>query len=628
MEPTLPFNFGRWLLYLLVFPFLVHSKSDNVGQDSYPKMDIKLDNEVYVMTEDNFHHLIQGHETGLVLFHVPWNAQYRSMLPEYEKVTKKVNDELPSVLMGKLDVSLHPEIAEQLDIRGDEPQFLFFHQGKPYNYEDFKSYSALLESLRLHAGHIWFPPRPHPELVPELTQHEFQQTIKGLDFAVVAFYRANCPSCVRLLLEYETAVVNLTDKVTDKIRFFKTNLDDAPSLTSEYEITDVPTLKVFRKGKVFGFNSREKLYPAILQYINRQMQPPYKQLKSIEEAEGWIRSYPNKGAVLGVFDTDKHENMEVFLDVANYLRDQLNFAFVKSKAPTGDWQISVYPPLRHVSPADKKNTFSTRNHTEHLVDFIKKKSRPLVGQRTMRNKDTLYNDRPLLIGYMNVDWSKAREHDTQYHRDKISQMVHGFPEFTFCISDRNEFKHELVRMNLEQHKEDVLLGLIGKNGEYYAGPVVDIMNLKLLTDFASNYQKNKLKPFHRTQSPPTHDDSDDYAVKVIVGATFRKLVLRHDKEVLLLMHRPSCPACKKAMNTFHDIAEEKEYPHVVFATMDTYGNDAPARFTTNTTYPMMYFVSYDKSLPPVPYPTRIFTKEKMKEFIENNAHKHKVRTEL
>ncbi|XP_055348596.1 protein disulfide-isomerase 2-like [Paramacrobiotus metropolitanus] len=154
MEPTLPFNFGRRLLYILVFQFLVHSKSDNVGQDSYPKTDIKLDNKVYVMTEDNFHHLIQGHETGLVLFHVPWNAQYRSMLPEYEKVTKKVNDELPSVLMGKLDVSLHPEIAEQLDIRGDEPQFLFFNQGKPYNYEDFKSYSALLESLRLHAGHI------------------------------------------------------------------------------------------------------------------------------------------------------------------------------------------------------------------------------------------------------------------------------------------------------------------------------------------------------------------------------------------------------------------------------------------------------------------------------------------
>lgn len=139
---------------------------------------------------------------------------------------------------------------------------------------------------------------------------------------------------------------------------------------------------------------------------------------------------------------------------------------------------------------------------------------------------------------------------------------------------------------------------------------------------------DKLKPFFRTQSPPTHDDSEDYPVKVVVGATFRKLILRHDKEVLLLLHRPSCPACKKAMAIVHDLAEQKEYPNLVYATMDTLANDAPARFSTNSTYPMMYFVSYDKTVHPIPYPTREFTRDKITEFIHNNAHKHKVRTEL
>lgn len=71
-------------------------------------------------------------------------------------------------------------------------------------------------------------------------------------------------------------------------------------------------------------------------------------------------------------------------------------------------------------------------------------------------------------------------------------MVHGFPDITFCISDKKEFKHELLRMNLDKHQEEVLIGIIGNNGEYYAGPVVEIMNLKILTDFADGYKKSEL----------------------------------------------------------------------------------------------------------------------------------------
>ena len=36
---------------------------------------------------------------------------------------------------------------------------------------------------------MYSPPKPHPELVTELSQHEFKTTLKKTDFAVVAFYR-------------------------------------------------------------------------------------------------------------------------------------------------------------------------------------------------------------------------------------------------------------------------------------------------------------------------------------------------------------------------------------------------------------------------------------------------------
>lgn len=53
------------------------------------------------------------------------------------------------------------------------------------------------------------------------------------------------------------------------------------------------------------------------------------------------------------------------------------------------------------------------------MKFIELKATPVVGYRTKRNKDTLYKRRPLLVGYMDIDWSskgeKVRATNTNYH---------------------------------------------------------------------------------------------------------------------------------------------------------------------------------------------------------------------
>ena len=138
---------------------------------------------------------------------------------------------------------------------------------------------------------------------------------------------------------------------------------------------------------------------------------------------------------------------------------------------------------------------------------------------------------------------------------------------------------------------------------------------------------DRIKPFHRTQSPPTSDDSDDYPVKVVVGATFRKLVLRHDKQVVLFAHRPQCPACRKALTILNEIAEEKKYPGLVFASMDMLANDPPARFLPKS-YPALFVVPFDKRARPIRFPSITFTREKIIEFLDANYQKNHPKDEL
>ena len=139
---------------------------------------------------------------------------------------------------------------------------------------------------------------------------------------------------------------------------------------------------------------------------------------------------------------------------------------------------------------------------------------------------------------------------------------------------------------------------------------------------------DKLKPFHRTQSPPTSDESDDYPVKTVVGATFRRIVLRHDKPVLLLAHRPACPLCKTAMTLLNELAEEKSlYPGVVYAAVDTLANDPPARFVPKT-YPQLFIVPPNKTLQPIPYPSKNFTKSAVMDFLDAHVANYRIKTEL
>ena len=80
--------------------------------------------------------------------------------------------------------------------------------------------------------------------------------------------------------------------------------------------------------------------------------------------------------------------------------------------------------------------------------------------------------------------------DTTFHRNKIAQVCGVSKDMTFAIADRREFRQELVRFGLDKYTEELLIGIIGSNGEFYPGPVVEVMNLKILTDFASDYMKS------------------------------------------------------------------------------------------------------------------------------------------
>ena len=66
-------------------------------------------------------------------------------------------------------------------------------------------------------------------------------------------------------------------------------------------------------------------------------------------------------------------------------------------------------------------------------------------------------------------------------------------------------------------------------------------NCENLKKFLKSYEKGELSPYIKSEEPPKENDGP---VTVVVGKTFREIVLNHSKDVFIQFYAPWCEFCK------------------------------------------------------------------------------------
>jgi len=140
--------------------------------------EVKEEEDVLVVTTDNWDEVITEESTVLVEFYAPWCGHCKSLAPEYAKAASKLKEQKSDVKLAKVDATVETKLAEKYGIQGF-PTLKFFKKGNPTEYGGGRTENEIVSWINKKTG------PPAKELA---TSDDVKEFTSKRDVAVVGFF--------------------------------------------------------------------------------------------------------------------------------------------------------------------------------------------------------------------------------------------------------------------------------------------------------------------------------------------------------------------------------------------------------------------------------------------------------
>lgn len=140
--------------------------------------DIETEENVLVLTDDNFDSAVTDNKYILVEFYAPWCGHCKALAPEYAKAATQLNDEQSEIKLAKLDATQHKASAEKFAVRG-YPTLKFFKGGEAKDYGGGRTAGDIVNWLKKKTG---------PPTTPVASEEDFTKLKDGNEVAVVGYF--------------------------------------------------------------------------------------------------------------------------------------------------------------------------------------------------------------------------------------------------------------------------------------------------------------------------------------------------------------------------------------------------------------------------------------------------------
>jgi len=187
--------------------------------------EIEKEENVLVLTNDNFDQAIKENEFVLVEFYAPWCGHCKALAPEYAKAAGQLAEKASDVKLAKLDATEHGEMAEKFGVRG-YPTLKFFRNGKDIEYTGGRTADTIIS---------WIEKKTGPAAITLMDVDMAKKFIDDNKVAVVGFFKNVESDEAKAFLE---VAANLDD-----FKFAVTNVEE---VLKEYEVSEDAKVVLFK----------------------------------------------------------------------------------------------------------------------------------------------------------------------------------------------------------------------------------------------------------------------------------------------------------------------------------------------------------------------------------------------
>ncbi|XP_072508516.1 protein disulfide-isomerase A4 isoform X1 [Notamacropus eugenii] len=594
-------------------------EEEDYDEDEEDDSEVKEDNGVLVLNDNNFDTFVADKDTVLLEFYAPWCGHCKQFAPTYEKIAKTLQEHDPPIPVAKIDATAASTLASRYDV-GGYPTIKILKKGQAVDYDGPRTEDDIVAKVKEVSQPNWTPP---PEVTLVLTKDNFDEVVNDADIILVEFYAPWCGHCKKLAPEYEKAAKELS-KRSPPIPLAKVDAIEESDLAKRFDVTGYPTLKIFRKGKAFDYNGPREKY-GIVDYMVEQSEPPSKEILAVKQVQEFLKD-GNDVIIIGVFNSADDQAYQLYQETANNMREDYKFHHTFNSEVAKFLKVSpgklvvMQPEKFHSKYEQKISVLDVKESTEGAAirDHVVKHAVPLVGHRTTFNDAKRYAKRPLVVVYYTVDFSFDYRVATQYWRNKVLEVAKDFPEYTFAIADEDDYSSEVKDLGLSDSGEEINVAILAEGGKKYAMEPEDF-DSDTLRDFVLAFKKGKLKAIIKSQPVPKNNKGP---VTVVVGKTFDSVVMDPKSDVLIEFYAPWCGHCKQLEPVYTELGKKyKQRKNLIIAKMDATANDVTNDHYKVEGFPTIYFAPRTDKNNPIKFESEKRDLESLSAFIEDHSTK-------